>query len=147
MTQLHGFVFECLRSDRAKEFLVKWFEDWLMSIGAVHELSLMYTAQQNSTVERYNGVLQNVAWSIHLKSKLPKFFWPYVFLCACYLRNRLPNQGKNTAYELFYGVVPDVSLLRVSGCPCYVTLVNGKKLDIRAEPGRLVGYPLVSKGY
>ena len=41
MTQLHGYVFKCLRSDRAKEFLVKWFEDWLQSIGAVHELSMV----------------------------------------------------------------------------------------------------------
>ena len=48
------------------------------------------------------------------------------------------------------GLAPDVSLLRVFGCPCYATLVNGKKrnkLDERAEPGRLVGYPLVSKRY
>ena len=52
----------------AKEFLVKWFEDWLVSIGALYELSLVYTAQQNSTVERYNGVLQDVARSIHLDS-------------------------------------------------------------------------------
>ena len=41
MTQLHCFVFKCLRSDRAKEFMVKWFEDWMVSVGAVHELSLM----------------------------------------------------------------------------------------------------------
>eukprot|EP00798_Chlamydomonas_sp_ICE-L_P020381 gene20381-biopygen29147 len=51
MNQLHGFAFKCLRSDRAKEFIVKWFEDWLISVGAVHELSLAYTAQQNATVE------------------------------------------------------------------------------------------------
>eukprot|EP00798_Chlamydomonas_sp_ICE-L_P010421 gene10421-biopygen7559 len=146
MTQLHGFVFKCLRSDRAKEFIVKWFEDWLESVGAVHELSMAYTAQQNATVERYNGVLQNVARSIHLESKLTKSFWPYAFLAACYLRNRLPNQGDKTPYELFFGVLPDVSLLRVFGCPCYVTLVNGKKrnkLDERALSGRLVGYSLV----
>ena len=43
----------------------------MISVGAVHELSLMYTAQQNYTVERYNGVLQGVARSIHLESKLP----------------------------------------------------------------------------
>ena len=55
INQLHGFVFKCLRSDRAKEFIVKWFEDWLISVGAVHELSLAYTAQQNANVERYNG--------------------------------------------------------------------------------------------
>eukprot|EP00798_Chlamydomonas_sp_ICE-L_P006560 gene6560-biopygen1754 len=148
--QLQGFAFKCLRSDRAKEFIVKWFEDWLISVGAVHELSLVYTAQQNATVERYNGVLQSIARSIHLESKLAKSFWPYAFLAACYLRNRLPNQGRKTPYELFYGVMPDVSLLRVFGCPCYVTLVNGKKrnkLDERALSGRLVGYSLVSKGY
>eukprot|EP00798_Chlamydomonas_sp_ICE-L_P023924 gene23924-biopygen18427 len=148
-----GYVslgFKCLSSDRAKEFIVKWFEDWLESVGAVHELSMAYTAQQNATVERYNGVLQNVARSIHLESKLTKSFWPYAFLAACYLRNRLPNQGDKTPYELFFGVLPDVSLLRVFGCPCYVTLVNGKKrnkLDERALSGRLVGYSLVSKGY
>ena len=149
MNQLHGFAFKCLRSDRAKEFIVKWFEDWLISVGAVHELSLAYTAQQNATVERYNGVLQSIARSIHLESKLTKSFWPYAFLAACYLRNRLPNQGDKTPHELFFGVQPDVSMLRVFGCPCYVTLVNGKKrnkLDERALSGRLVGYSLVSKG-
>ena len=40
---------------------MEWFEDWLKSIGAVHELSMAYTAQQNATVEGYNGVLQNIA--------------------------------------------------------------------------------------
>jgi len=111
---------------------------------------LAYTAQQNATVERYNGVLQSIARSIHLESKLAKSFWPYAFLAACYLVNRLPNQGEKTPYELFFGVQPDVSMLRVFGCPCYVTLVNGKKrnkLDERALCGRLVGYSLVSKGY
>ena len=100
----------------------------------MHELSLAYTAQQNATVERYNGVLQSIA----------KSFWPYAFLAACYLRNRLPNQGDKTPHELFFGVVPDVSLLRVFGCPCYVTLVNGKKrnkLVKKALFGRLVGIP------
>ena len=112
----------------SKEFLVKWFEDWLKSIGAVHVLSLMYTAQQNSTVERYNGVIQSVARSILLESKMPKSFWPYAFTCACYLRNRLPNRGRRTPYELFFGVAPDVSLLRVFGCPCYITLVNASRV-------------------
>ena len=66
-------MFKFLRSDRAKEFLVTWFEEWLQSIGAVHEMSLIYTAQQNSTVERYNGVLQGVARSIPIESYLSPF--------------------------------------------------------------------------
>ena len=67
---------------------------------------------------------------------------------VCYLRNRLYNQGDKTPLELFFGVVPDVSLLRVS-CHCSLE-VNGilrNKLDERALFGRLVGYSLVSKGY
>eukprot|EP00798_Chlamydomonas_sp_ICE-L_P011860 gene11860-biopygen9824 len=94
----------------------------------------------NATVERYNGVLQNVARSIHLESKLTKSFWPYAFLAACYLRNRLPNQGDKTPYELFFGVLPDVSLLRVFGCPCYVTLVNGKKRNSLTKGRYLVDW-------
>jgi len=121
----------------------------LKSVGAVHELLMVYTAQQNATVERYNGVLQNIARSIHLESRLAKSFWPYAFLSACYLRNRLPNQGDKTLYELFFGVLPDVSLLRVYSCHCSFE-VNGilrNKLVERALFGRLVGYSLVSKVY
>jgi transposase InsO family protein len=55
INQLQGFSFKCLRSDRAKEFIVKWFEDWLSSVGAVHELSLAYTAKQNATVRGITG--------------------------------------------------------------------------------------------
>ena len=111
---------------------------------------MAYTAQQNATMARSYGVLVDIARKFHMACRLTTSFWPYAFLAACYLRNRLPNLGEQTPYESFYGVKPDVSLLCVFGCPCYVTLVTGQqrnKLDERALSGRLVGYSLVSKGY
>eukprot|EP00798_Chlamydomonas_sp_ICE-L_P019275 gene19275-biopygen28119 len=147
---LLGRPFGCLRSDRAKEFLVGWFEDWLVEMEATHELSLPYTPQQNGTAERYNGVVGDIARTLLIESKLPKSFWPYAFYCACYLRNRLPTSGGATPHELFFGHRPCVSLLRVFGSPCYVTLVNGKKrskLGERSVEGRFVGYSRLSKGY
>jgi len=149
-TQLTGMQFKCLRSDRAKEFLGAKFEEWLSDLGARHELSVAYTPQQNGVAERYNGVVAGIARTLLIQSKLAKNFWPYAFLCAAYLRNRLPTSGGATPFELFFGVKPDVSLLRVFGSTCYVTLVNGKKrskLGPRSEEGRFLGYSDVSKGY
>jgi hypothetical protein len=112
----------------------------------VHELSPGIHCTAECDCERYNGVLQSIARAIHLESKLTKSFGLYAFLAACYLRNRLPNQGEKTPYELLREAM---SLLRVFGCPCYVTLVNGKKrnkLDERDLSGRLVDTS-ASKGY
>ena len=85
--------------------------------------------QQNGTAERYGGVISTMARTLLVEAKLAMSFWPYAYRCACYIRNRLPTQGKSTPYELFYGKKPDVSGLRVFGAPCYATLVNGKKRD------------------
>ena len=150
LTILTGCQIKILRSDRAREFLVQWFEDWLVEMGIVHELSESYTAEQNGTVERYNGIVSGIARSIHIESQLPKFLWPYAWLCGCYLSNRRPTKGQKTPFELFFGHKPDVSLLRVFGSVCYVTLNNGKKrnkLGVRSVAGQFLGYSLVSKGY
>jgi histone deacetylase 1/2 len=124
---LTGLVFRFLRSDRAKEFMVVWFEEWLVSMGGQHEFSCSYSPQQNGTAERYNGTIQNIARSLLLESKLANTFWPYAFSCASYLRNMLPTSEGPTPHTLFFGVKPNVSLLRVFGSTCYVTLVNAKK--------------------
>jgi hypothetical protein len=151
LTILTGFSFKCLRSDRAKEFLVGWFEEWLEGMGTVHELSVAYTPQQNGNAERFNGVVGGIARSLLIESKLAKFFWPYAFLCAAFLRNRQPTQGGATPHFLFFGLKPDVSRFRVFGSLCYATLVAGKykknKLGPRAVEGRFLGYSAVSKGY
>ena len=119
-------------------------------MGAVHELSESYTAEQNGAVERYNGIVSGIARSIHIESRFPKFLWPYAWLCGCYLSNRRSTKGDKTPFELFFGYKPDVSLLRVFGSVCYVTLTNGKKrnkLGVRSVAGQFLGYSLVSKGY
>ena len=150
--ELLGVAFRALRGDQAKEFLVKWFVDWLHEVDAKYEHSSVYSPQQNGVAERYNGVVAAMARTMLIESGLSKGFWPYAFMTACYLRNRLPTKTKRekTPYELFHKRVPDVSHLRVFGCISYVTLVDGKirsKLDARSVLGRLVGYSVGSKAY
>ena len=119
-----GAQFKCLRSDRAKEFLTGWFDEWLDSMGAVHELSMAYTPQQNGIAERYNGTVSAVGRTLLIASSLPASFWPYAWVYAAYLRNRMTSNGSETPFQLFHGVKPDVFFLRVFGCRCYATLVD-----------------------
>lgn len=150
--ELLGVAFRTLRGDQAKEFLVKWFVDWLHEVNATYEHSSVYCPQQNGVAERFNGVVAAMARTMLIESGMSKGFWPYAFLTASYLRNRLPTKTKDgkTPYELFYQRVPEVSHLRVFGCIAYVTLLDGKKrgkLDPKSIQGRLVGYSVVSKAY
>ena len=150
--ELLGVAFRALRGDQAKEFLVQWFVDWLAEVDARYEHSSVYCPQQNGVAERFNGVVTAMARTMLIESGMSKGFWPYAFLTASYLRNRLPTRtkGGKTPHELFYQRVPDVSHLRVFGCISYVTLLDGKKrgkLEPRSVQGRLVGYSVVSKAY
>eukprot|EP00798_Chlamydomonas_sp_ICE-L_P003675 gene3675-biopygen21416 len=149
MALLVGVVLGCLRSDQAKEFCTAEVEDFLKSVKARLELSSVYCPQQNGNAERMNGVVAATARTMLLDSKMTHGFWPYAFRCASYVRNRTPTLDGRTPYERFFGVVPDVSLLRIFGATGYVKLLDKDsrkgKLNGRALRGKMIGYAPVSK--
>lgn len=151
MALLVGVVLGCLRSDQAKEFCTAEVEDFLKSVKARHELSSVYCPQQNGNAERMNGVVAATARTMLLDSKMTHGFWPYAFRCASYVRNRTPTLDGRTPYERFFGVVPDVSLLRIFGATGYVKLLDKDsrkgKLNGRALRGKMIGYAPVSKAW
>eukprot|EP00798_Chlamydomonas_sp_ICE-L_P011700 gene11700-biopygen15862 len=151
MALLVGVVLGCLRSDQAKEFCTAEVEDFLKSVKARHELSSAYCPQQNGNAERMNGVVAATARTMLLDSKMTHGFWPYAFRCASYVRNRTPTLDGRTPYERFFGVVPDVSLLRIFGATGYVKLLDKDsrkgKLNGRALRGKIIGYAPVSKAW
>eukprot|EP00798_Chlamydomonas_sp_ICE-L_P011437 gene11437-biopygen9425 len=126
-------------------------EDFLKSVKARHELSSVYCPQQNGNAERMNGVVAATARTMLLDSKMTHGFWPYAFRCASYVRNRTPTLDGRTPYERFFGVVPDVSLLRIFGATGYVKLLDKDsrkgKLNGRALRGKMIGYAPVSKAW
>jgi len=83
---------------------------------------------------------------------LPNCFWAEAVAAAAYVRNRTPSNSfkdHTTPYERWYGRKPNVSHLRVFGCTAYACIpdVARRKLDMKAEKLRFVGYSKKSKGY
>lgn len=78
------------------------------------------------------------------KKSMPKFYWTEAVMCACYIANHLPTSvvHDRTLEEMFSGMKPDVSHLKVFGCICYVHIPDEKrrKLDPKAEKCVGVGY-------
>jgi len=76
---------------------------------------------------------------------LPKYLWADVVSTACYVLNRVLIRPilKKTPYELFRGRKPNLSLLKVFGCKCFI-LNNSKdnlgKFDSKSDEGIFLGY-------
>ena len=74
---------------------------------------------------------------------LPNRFWGHAFLAMVYIRNRCwSSRFEGIPVELVTGERPDLSNLRVFGCPAYihidVSLRN--KFGDKAWKGTFVGY-------
>ena len=81
---------------------------------------------------------------------LPMSYWEFAVLTACYLNNRTYHSGVDgIPVTLATGVTPDLSHLRIFGCPAYVHIPANqrKKMADTAFKGVLVGYPTDTYGY
>lgn len=78
-------------------------------------------------------------------------YWGECILCATFLVNRMPLRSINnhTPYFELYNTTPDLSLLKVFGCLCFIStnVAHRTKFDQRAIPGVFIGYPVNTKGY
>ncbi|KAA3474201.1 pleiotropic drug resistance protein 3-like [Gossypium australe] len=119
--------------------------------GIQHQLTTIYSPQQNGVCERKNMTVLDMAKCLLFEGKVPNNFWAKAVNTSVYLLNRLPTnavKGK-TPFEAWFRHKPNVSHLKVFGCLCY-TLVPAKKrikLEKRSMPGVFVGYSSVKKGY
>ncbi|MCO5594127.1 hypothetical protein L7F22_048148 [Adiantum nelumboides] len=71
---------------------------------------------------------------------LPNTYWEEAVATACYLQNRL--NGSTTPYASWFGQSPDLSHLRIFGCPAYPFIPSPlrNKLEPRACRLIFVGY-------
>ncbi|QRW09874.1 Retrovirus-related Pol polyprotein from transposon TNT 1-94 [Ceratobasidium sp. AG-Ba] len=127
-----------VRFDNGGEFVNQNWKAHTTKAGTVLETTAPYSSQQNGIAERLNRTLLEHARAMMLESDAPKFLWSEAVAYACYLKNRVPTQVhgvfQSTPYEQFWGIKPDVSLLRPWGAKCYVLdqAVNRSKLDPKA---------------
>ncbi|KAH9684680.1 DNA (cytosine-5)-methyltransferase [Citrus sinensis] len=137
-----------LRSDNGLEYCSKEFEDFCKSKGIARHRTVTYTPQQNGLVERMNRTIIERVRCMLLNTNLSKGFWAEVVTTAAYLINRSPSSalGFKTPQELWSGKPPDLTNLRIFGCPAYAHIKQGK-LEPRAVKGYFLGYPEGIKGF
>ena len=78
-------------------------------------------------------------------------FWVEASNTVVYIQNKCPHSvlENTTPEEVFTGIKPDLSHLRIFGCPVYIHIPKEKrtKLEPSGKKGILIGYSETTKGY
>jgi transposase InsO family protein len=146
-----GNTIKVLRSDNGGEFVNNAMGDFLRSEGIKHQVTTVYTPQQNGVAERLNRTLIEKTRCLLKESELPHYFWPEAVRTANRLHNHLPTKicGDVTPIELWLGRKPSIKYFRVFGCKVFVRIPRPywtSKLSERAEQGIFLGYDENRKG-
>ncbi|KAK1427083.1 hypothetical protein QVD17_15766 [Tagetes erecta] len=137
-----------LRTDNGMEFCGSVFNKFCKTHGIRRHLTVPGTPQQNGLAERMNRTLLNKVRCMLSRSGMPKVFWAEAVTTAAYLINRSPSSAidMKTPMELWTGVKPDLSDLRVFGSVVY-SHIDQNKLEPRAQKCIMLGYPEGVKAY
>ena len=140
-----------LRSYGGGEYTSKSFESFLTSNGISHQISCLYTPQQNGLVERKHRHLIETTITFLSQASLPSSYWSFAVQSAVTLINLLPTAtlGFSSPWYKLHGQHPDISSLKIFGCACYPFLrpYTKHKLNHRTTECIFVGYSTISKGY
>jgi transposase InsO family protein len=122
-----------LRSDNGGEYTSKEFVNFCKDVGIKRELTTPYNPQQNGVAERKNKtIMEAVKIMIH-DQDLPMCLWAEAIMTAVYVQNRLSHSALRfkTPEEMFTGKKPEVSHLKIFGCPVFIHIpkVKRNKLD------------------
>jgi transposase InsO family protein len=140
-----------LRSDNGGEYTSKEFVNFCRDVGIKRELTTPYNPQQNGVAERKNRTIMEVVKTMIHDQDLPMCLWAKVAMAAVYVQNRLSRSalGFKTLEEMFTGKKPEVSHLKICGCPVFIHIPKEKrnKLEPSGKKGIFVGYCEVSKAF
>lgn len=125
MNQFHTTI-KILRSENGTEFTNNELQEYIQSLGIIHQTSSPNTPQQNGNVERKHQNLLNVARALKFQSNLPNSFWGDFVLTATHIINLLPVKSLDfkTPFKMLYITPPIYSHLKCFGCLCYVTKLH-----------------------
>ena len=110
-----------------------------------------YIPHQNGVAERNNRSIVEAAKAMIHDQSLPLHLWAEAYKTVVYVQNISPHKilGNMTPKEAFTGKKPDLSNLRIFGCPVYIHVPNDKrtKWEPSGKNDTFVGYSETSKGY
>ena len=110
-----------LKTDNGLEYCSKEFDKFCKKLDIVRHKTIRNTPKQNDLAEKMNMTLVEKVRCMLLSSNLSKHFWAAVVVTAAYLINRSPSSALEfkTPQEVWSGKPPDLSNLKVFGCPAY----------------------------
>jgi hypothetical protein len=140
-----------LRSDNGGEYTSKEFVSFCKDVGIKRELTTPYNPQQTGVVERKNKMIMEAVKTMIHDQDLPMCLWAEAAMTVVYVQNRLSHSalGFNTPEEMFTRKKPEVSHLKIFGCPVFIHIpkVKRNKLEPSGKKGIFVEYYEVSKAF
>jgi transposase InsO family protein len=140
-----------LRSDNGGEYTSKEFANFYKDVGIKRELTTPYNPQQNDVVERKNRTIMEAVKTMIHDQDLHMCLWAEAAMAVVYVQNRLFHSalGLKTPEEMFTGKKPEISHLKIFGCPVFIHILKEKrnKLEPSGKKGIFVGYCEVSKAF
>jgi IS30 family transposase len=79
------------RSDNGTEFINQNFTNIFEQKGILHQITCVYTPEQNGVSERKNRHILDMTRIFLFQNNTPKIYWSSAVLTAIYLINRLPS--------------------------------------------------------
>ena len=111
--------------------------DYCNSHGIKRQFFVARTPQQNGVIERKNRIVQEMAQTMLMDSKLTDIFWTHAMHKTIHIQNRvmLINNTDKNPYELWKGRSTNVKHFRVFGSKCYIKREDGGmgKFDSHVE--------------
>ena len=90
--------------------------------GIKRELTTPYNPQQNGVAERKNRTIMEATRAMLHDQDLPMHLWAEAAKTTVYVQNCTPHRviENKTPKEVFSSKKPEVSHLRIIGCPVYI---------------------------
>jgi hypothetical protein len=105
---------------------------------------------ENGVAERYNRTIWEGTRAVIAAQRVPKVLWGDAAVYMSQIKNCLPHSALDgkTPFEIYHGRKPNLSNIRVFGCPVYIKVVGHlKKLDSRTKIGTFIGMAEGTRGW
>ena len=137
--QSKGYKIKAVRMDGGSEYqstlrnsnsFQTTLQNYLRVNGIDSEVTTRYSPESNGISERLNRTLLDMSRTMLFGANLPNKLWPEAMSAALYIKNRIPHSSipsTTTPYELWYGVKPSLSHLRVFGCTAHAHIPEERR--------------------
>ena len=88
-----GCKIKVIRSDNGTEYIADKFAKFYEAVGIKHQLTAIYTLQQNGVSERKNMKIMETTRCLLFEKEMPKAFWAEVVNTVVFLQNMLPTKS------------------------------------------------------